>query len=98
MAQTISVRLGAREITRSGGRAGLVTAAGAAVALPLGSTYAQQAEFSYKYANNLPVTHPMNIRAKEMVDAIRARTAELQQRMREAGIVPGSVRALRLFS
>jgi tripartite ATP-independent transporter DctP family solute receptor len=51
-----------------------ITAAGAAVALPLGSTYAQQAEFSYKYANNLPVTHPMNIRAKEMVDAIRAET------------------------
>jgi tripartite ATP-independent transporter DctP family solute receptor len=51
-----------------------MTVAGAAVGLPLGSTYAQQAEFSYKYANNLPVTHPMNIRAKEMVDAIRAET------------------------
>ena len=51
-----------------------VTAAGAAAGLPLGSAYAQQAEFSYKYANNLPVTHPMNIRAKEMVDAIRAET------------------------
>jgi len=36
--------------------------------------------------------------ADAMIDAIRARTAELQQRMREAGIVPGSVRALRLFS
>ncbi len=51
-----------------------VTAAGAAAGLPLGSAYAQQPEFSYKYANNLPVTHPMNIRAKEMVDAIRAET------------------------
>lgn len=51
-----------------------ITAAGAAAGLPLGSAYAQQAEFSYKYANNLPVTHPMNIRAKEMVDAIRAET------------------------
>lgn len=36
--------------------------------------------------------------ADAMIDAIRARTAELQQRMREAGIVPGSPRALRLFS
>jgi len=50
-----------------------ITAAGAA-ALPLGSAYAQQAEFSYKYANNLPLTHPMNTRAKEMADAIRAET------------------------
>jgi tripartite ATP-independent transporter DctP family solute receptor len=51
-----------------------ITAAGAAAGLPLGSAYAQKAEFSYKYANNLPVTHPMNIRAKEMADAIRAET------------------------
>ena len=36
--------------------------------------------------------------ADAMVDAIRAKTAELQQRMRAAGIVPGSPRALRLFS
>jgi hypothetical protein len=36
--------------------------------------------------------------ADAMIDAIRARTVELQQRMREAGIVPGSPRALRLFS
>lgn len=50
-------------------------AAGAAVAaLPLGSAFAQRAEFTYKYANNLPVTHPMNIRAKEMAEAIRADT------------------------
>ena len=36
--------------------------------------------------------------ADAMVDAIRAKTVELQQRMREADIVPGSPRALRLFS
>lgn len=36
--------------------------------------HAQSAEFTYKYANNLPVTHPMNIRAKEMADAIKAET------------------------
>jgi tripartite ATP-independent transporter DctP family solute receptor len=46
----------------------------AAAALPAASAFAQKAEFSYKYANNLPVTHPMNIRAKEMADAIRAET------------------------
>lgn len=33
-----------------------------------------------------------------MIAAIRAKTAELQQRMREAGIDPGSPLALRLFS
>ena len=33
-----------------------------------------------------------------MIDAIRAKTAELQQRMRGGGIVAGSIRALRLFS
>lgn len=33
-----------------------------------------------------------------MIDAIRAKTAELQQRMRDGGIEPGSIRALRLFS
>jgi FtsZ-interacting cell division protein ZipA len=36
--------------------------------------------------------------ADAMIDAIRARTAELQQRMRDGGIISGSIRALRLFS
>ncbi|HWH84959.1 MAG TPA: TRAP transporter substrate-binding protein [Burkholderiaceae bacterium] len=44
----------------------------AMLALPMRHAFAQKAEFTYKYANNLPVTHPMNLRAKEMVDAIRA--------------------------
>ena len=35
---------------------------------------AQQAEFTYKYANNLPDAHPMNIRAKEMAAAIKTET------------------------
>src|SRR5579863_193755 len=35
---------------------------------------AQQAEFSYKYANNLPDAHPMNTRAKEMAAAIKTET------------------------
>jgi len=36
--------------------------------------YARAAEFTYKYANNLPLTHPMNIRAREAVDRIREET------------------------
>ena len=34
----------------------------------------QQAQFTYKYANNLPVSHPMNVRAQEMAAAIKAET------------------------
>jgi tripartite ATP-independent transporter DctP family solute receptor len=32
------------------------------------------AEFSYKYANNLPDSHPMNARARDMADAIKSET------------------------
>ncbi|HEX2134852.1 MAG TPA: TRAP transporter substrate-binding protein [Microvirga sp.] len=35
---------------------------------------AQTAEFTYKYANNLPVTHPMNVRANEAAERIRQET------------------------
>lgn len=49
-------------------------AAAATLATPMRSVFAQKAEFTYKYANNLPLTHPMNVRAKEMADAIRAET------------------------
>ena len=35
---------------------------------------AESAEFTYKYANNLPDTHPLNVRAKEMAAAIKAET------------------------
>src|SRR6202158_3585656 len=35
---------------------------------------AQQAEFTYKFANNLPDTHPINVRAKEMSAAIKTET------------------------
>jgi tripartite ATP-independent transporter DctP family solute receptor len=48
---------------------------GAAASLPLVNTIryagAQSAEFNYKYANNLALTHPLNIRAPEAVDKIR---------------------------
>jgi tripartite ATP-independent transporter DctP family solute receptor len=49
-------------------------AAAGTLALPATRAFAQKAEFAYKYANNLPVSHPMNLRAKEMADAIRAET------------------------
>jgi tripartite ATP-independent transporter DctP family solute receptor len=35
---------------------------------------ARAAEFNYKYANNLPATHPMNLRAKEFADRIEKET------------------------
>ena len=52
----------------------LGSAAAATLATPITRVFAQKAEFTYKYANNLPVTHPMNLRAKEMADAISAET------------------------
>ena len=40
-------------------------------ALPFGAAFAQAA-FTVKYGNNLPVSHPMNLRAAEMAKAINA--------------------------
>src|SRR5690242_9302769 len=34
----------------------------------------QAAQWTYKYANNLPETHPMNVRAREMAAAIKQET------------------------
>ncbi len=36
--------------------------------------FARAAEFSYKYGNNLPLSHPLNIRAKEAADEIREKS------------------------
>ena len=44
-----------------------------AVATPL-RLNAQSAEFTYKYANNLPVTHPLNVRAKAAAERIKEQT------------------------
>jgi len=49
------------------GTSGLFTATIAAPAI----VHAQQAQWTYKYANNLPETHPMNVRAREMAEAIK---------------------------
>jgi tripartite ATP-independent transporter DctP family solute receptor len=46
---------------------GALSAASVASALP---RFAQAAEFSLKYGNNLPVTHPLNVRAQEAADRI----------------------------
>ncbi len=54
----------------------LFTATASAVAA-VGSPFVahgQSAEWTYKYANNLPDTHPMNIRAREMAAAIKQET------------------------
>jgi tripartite ATP-independent transporter DctP family solute receptor len=48
----------------------LLTSAIAAPAI----VHAQQAQWTYKYANNLPETHPMNVRAREMAGAIKQET------------------------
>jgi tripartite ATP-independent transporter DctP family solute receptor len=53
-----------RDVLKLGGAAVGATAL-AAFAVP-----ARAAEFNYKYANNLPATHPMNLRAKEFADRI----------------------------
>ncbi|RYH35873.1 MAG: TRAP transporter substrate-binding protein [Alcaligenaceae bacterium] len=63
------------KITR---RAIVTSAAASVIAIPtLGMprrAFAQKAQYVLKYANNLPVSHPMNIRAKEMAAAIAAET------------------------
>ncbi|MDI9330442.1 MAG: TRAP transporter substrate-binding protein [Alphaproteobacteria bacterium] len=56
-------------------RRSLVIASGAATltaGLPL--AYAQKAQFTFKYANNQPPQHPMNVRLKEAVEAIAKET------------------------
>jgi len=58
-------------------RALLKASAASAVLGGIGAPFvarAQQAEFTYKYANNAPDTHPMNVRAREMAEAIKTET------------------------
>ncbi len=56
----------------------LVAGGGAALASGIvGAPFvarAAEAEFVYKYANNLPETHPMNVRGREMAAAIKQET------------------------
>jgi tripartite ATP-independent transporter DctP family solute receptor len=48
--------------------------AAASVALPMLPRPARAAEFTYKYGNTLPPTHPMNIAAQKAADRIREET------------------------
>lgn len=50
------------------------SAAVAATGLGLFSPYSQAADFKLKFANNLPMIHPMNVRAREMAKAIKEET------------------------
>src|ERR1700692_4975333 len=55
----------------------LKASAASAVLSGIGAPFvarAQAAEFTYKYANNLADSHPLNSRAKEMAAAIKAET------------------------
>src|SRR6201994_195697 len=54
-------------------KASAATAAMGSVGAPFVAR-AQAAEFTYKYANNLPDSHPLNARAKEMSAAIKTET------------------------
>ena len=46
----------------------------ATTAAPMKLAFGQSAEFSYKFANNVPAAHPLNVRAKAAADAIRTET------------------------
>ena len=52
----------------------LASAALAATGIGLYSPKSQAADFKLKFANNLPMIHPMNVRAREMAKAIREET------------------------
>lgn len=48
--------------------------AAAASAAPMKLAFGKSAEFTYKFANNVPSSHPLNVRAKAAADAIRNET------------------------
>lgn len=53
---------------------GRATATAALAAWPLLPRFAHAAEFTYKYGNNLPPAHPMNVAARRAVERIREDT------------------------
>ena len=54
--------------------AGTASLIGSSVAAPSVAHAQGASQFTYKYANNLPETHPMNVRAREMAAAIKRET------------------------
>jgi tripartite ATP-independent transporter DctP family solute receptor len=61
-----------KKITRRRVVQGGVAAATAIATVNILTSRAHAAEFSYKYANNSPVDHPMNIRAREAAEKIKS--------------------------
>jgi len=56
-------------------RRGLIVGAGAAaIAAPFAGAFAQKAKFTYKFAHNLPVSHPLHKQAEAMALAVRTET------------------------
>jgi TRAP-type transport system periplasmic protein len=53
---------------------GALSAAGATGVITSAPAFAQPGPITLKWANNIPITHPSNIRVKEAADAIRAET------------------------
>jgi tripartite ATP-independent transporter DctP family solute receptor len=43
-------------------------------ALPMQYAFGQGAEFNYKFANNLPPSHPLNVRNREMAEKVKEET------------------------
>ncbi len=69
--------------------------AGAAISGPLFSTRAFAATRTLKYANNLPSTHPMNIRAKEAADRVKKATnGEFQIQIYPNNVLGGDTQVL----
>src|SRR5471032_432082 len=52
----------------------MIGAPAGAFAVTTGIRRGRAAEFTYKYANNLPVAHPMNVQAQKAADNIKAET------------------------
>ena len=48
----------------------VLAGAGSAVLATAFVSRARAAQFNYKYANNLPAAHPMNIRAKQLIEKV----------------------------
>ena len=63
-----------REITRRRFVAGSAAAATAIATVNILTRRAEAAEFTYKYANNSPVTHPLNIRTTEAAARVKEKT------------------------
>ncbi len=63
MTQPLSLRR--RQLVQATASAGALAAIGAPV-------FAQNAPLVFKWANNIPITHPSNIRVREMAEAVKA--------------------------